>query len=113
MLGSMLGDITDQDELEHGKRREGIIFGAESFAWKALTGLGPLAAGLIIDAVGLSDKVAPEDVQEGVVTSLGLAQGGIMVVFFALSIFFLSRHDLPRSRHEAIIAELESRKTAS
>ena len=113
MVGSMLGDITDQDELEHGSRREGLILGAESFAWKALTGLGPLAAGLVIDGVGLSEKARPEEVPADVVQALGLAQGGLMVVFFALSIFLIRRYDLDRARHAGILDALRERRDSS
>ena len=113
MIGSMLGDVTDQDELETGRRREGVIFGAESFAWKALTGLGPLMAGVVIDAVGLGEKVSPEDVPEGVATALGLAQGGTMFVFFLLAIFLVRRYDLDRDRHRRILTELDARRASS
>ena len=42
--------------------------------------------------------------------ALGLAQGGVMFVFFVLAIFFMSRYDLTRSRHDRILAELRERK---
>ena len=113
MVGSMLGDVTDEDELRSGRRREGVIFGAESFSWKALTGLGPLLAGIVIDVVGLSEKTSPEEVSAAAVTSLGLAQGGVMFVFFVLSIFFISRYDLSRRRHEEILQRLSERRAVS
>ena len=113
LTGSMLGDITDQDELEYGRRREGLIFGAESFTWKALTGLGPLGAGIVIDLVGLSEKVAPEDVQPELVASLGLAQGSFMLSLFIIAVFFISRYDLNRERHRQIVASLDERARVS
>jgi len=109
LTGSMLGDITDLDELEHGKRREGVIFGAESFTWKALTGVGPLVAGIVIDLVGLREGVAPENVPGSVATALGLAQGGVMSIFFGMAVLFISRYDLNRARHDRILASLEER----
>lgn len=109
MVGSMLGDVTDEDELANGRRREGVIFGAESFSWKALTGLGPLLAGIVIDVVGLSDKTSPEEVSDAAVTQLGLSQGGVMFVFFVLAIFFISRYDLSRERHREVIERLRSK----
>ena len=41
-------------------------------------------SGIVIDAVGLSEKTAPEDVATSTVNALGLAQGGVMFVFFVL-----------------------------
>jgi GPH family glycoside/pentoside/hexuronide:cation symporter len=110
MVGSMLGDISDEDELANGRRREGVIFGAESFSWKALTGLGPLLAGIVIDVVGLTGKTSPDEVSDGAVAALGLAQGGVMFVFFVFAIFFITRYDLSRERHAEVLAGLAARR---
>lgn len=109
VFGSMLGDVTDLDECEGGRRREGVIFGAESFSWKALTGLGSLVAGVVVDVVGLSESVSPEAIPETTVTALGLAQGGSMALLFALALVFTSRYDLDRIRHREVLAALATR----
>ena len=49
----MMADITDEDELVHGRRREGIFFGAVSLAAKASVGLGAQVAGAVGDLAGL------------------------------------------------------------
>lgn len=36
--GSMMADVTDEDALRHGRRREGIFFGASAFSAKASSG---------------------------------------------------------------------------
>ncbi len=112
LTGSMLGDITDLDELEQGRRREGVIFGAESFTWKALTGLGPFVAGVVVDLVGLSEEVAPDAASAEVGVGLGLAQGVVMTLFFGLAVFFISRYDLNRRRHSGILEGLAARRRA-
>lgn len=109
VTGSMLGDVTDLDELEGGRRREGVIFGAESFSWKALTGLGPLGAGIVVDLVGLSDGVPLDAIPESVVMGLGLAQGATMTLLFGLALFFISRYDLDRQRHAQVLAQLAAK----
>ena len=108
VVSAMLGDITDLDEHESGRRREGVVFGAESFTWKALTGLGPLVSGMVIDFVGLSEAVDPQAVPESVVTGLGLAQGGVMAVCFGAAVLFISRYDLSRGRHAKVLEDLEA-----
>ncbi len=112
LTGSMLGDITDLDEVEQGRRREGVIFGAESFTWKALTGLGPFVAGVVVDLVGLSGEVSPDAASTQVSTGLGLAQGGVMTLFFGLALFFISGYDLNRRRHLGILEALARRRAA-
>jgi GPH family glycoside/pentoside/hexuronide:cation symporter len=113
VASAMLGDITDLDEFESGRRREGVVFGAESFTWKALTGLGPLVSGLVIDLVGLGGSVDPADIPGSVVTGLGLAQGGVMALLFGLALIFISRYDLSRERHAQVLDALRTRTRSS
>ena len=87
-----------------------MIFGAESFAWKALTGLGPLVAGVVVDLVGLSEGVSPDAIPNAVVKGLGLAQGASMVALFGLALLFTSRYDLDRRRHGQVLEGLASRR---
>jgi Na+/melibiose symporter-like transporter len=107
--GSMLGDVTDLDELETGQRREGLILGAESFGWKAVSGLGPLLAGLVVDAVGIETGMTPETAPPEIGRKLGLALGTTMVTLLSLGWLALSRYDLTRERHAAIRARLDNR----
>jgi Na+/melibiose symporter-like transporter len=106
---SMLGDVTDVDELACGRRREGVIFAAETFGWKALRGFGALAAGLIVDIVGLAPGVPPETVDPSVSAKLGLAQGLSMALFIAAALWFIRGFGIDRARHERVRAELDAR----
>ena len=100
-----VGTISDRTRSRWGRRHPYLLFSALP---SALTGLGPLMAGIVIDVVGLTGKTSPDEVSEATVVTLGLAQGGVMFVFFVLAIFFISRYDLSRKRHEAILERLES-----
>ncbi len=106
MTGSMLGDITDLDELESGKRREGIIFGTESLAFKMFIGLGPVIAGYVIDFAGIVPNMQPSEIPEQTIIALGLGQGATSAVLFAISLMFIVRYDLTRDRHESILRRL-------
>ena len=53
MLGSMIADITDEHERRHGTRQEGIYYAAASFVAKAVSGLGPIVAGFVVDLAGI------------------------------------------------------------
>jgi hypothetical protein len=61
VVGSMMADITDEDEFEFGRQREGIFFGAPSFATKAASGLGIVIAGAACDFIGLHQGLDPAD----------------------------------------------------
>ena len=106
---SMLGDVTDVDELACGRRREGVIFAAETFGWKALRGLGALSAGLIIDVVGITPGATPESVDPTVSGKLGLAQGLSMALLIGAALFFIRGYGIDRARHTRVRAELDTR----
>jgi GPH family glycoside/pentoside/hexuronide:cation symporter len=110
MTGSMLGDVTDLDEFEMGQRREGVIFGAESLAYKLFVGLGPVIAGLVIDFAGITPEMQPDQVPERAAIALGLGLGGTMAVLFALSLLFLRKYDLTNARHRNILRALDERR---
>jgi Na+/melibiose symporter-like transporter len=109
VAGSMIADVTDLDELRCGRRREGVFFGAESFAWKALAGFGALFAGLVVDFVGLSPGMGAEDAGPEMARNLGLSLGVAMTVLMGLAIVSISRYDLDRARHARIRAGLDAR----
>ena len=113
VVGSMMADITDEDDLLHGRRREGIFFGALSFAGKAATGLGVVIAGGVYDAVGLYRGLDPAAAPAQVSTHLGLVSGGVILVLVTLSLGFFRNYDLSRERQAEIRRRLDGRAGAA
>lgn len=113
VVGSMMADITDEDEHRNGQRREGIFFGSLSFSGKAASGLGTVIAGLVYDGVGLRRGIDPAEVPAATSDHLGLVTGGIILVLVGLSFGFFRRYDLSRARHAEIRAGLAARATGS
>ncbi len=107
--GSMMADVTDEDELINNRRREGIFFGANSFSAKAAVGVGSLIAGLVVDGVGLEMGMTPEDVTPQMQNHLGLALGLSMSLLVGLGIGFFSRYPLNHSSYLRIRAGLDAR----
>ncbi|MBW2271757.1 MAG: MFS transporter [Deltaproteobacteria bacterium] len=110
-LGSMMADITDEDALITGRRREGIYFGALSFSAKTATGLGQLLGGVLVDTVGLTENVDVGGISPQIVTDLGLFYAVGTAVLASASIYFLARYRLDRERHAEIRSALEERDT--
>lgn len=107
--GSMMADVTDEDELRHARRREGLFFGAVAFTAKANVGLGSLVAGVLVDLVGLEPWMTMENVPDGVAVQLGIVTAlTLAILVFASGVAF-SRYDLSRARHAEIRAALDVR----
>lgn len=100
--GSMMADIADEDALAHGARREGILFGAVSFAAKAAVGLGAQIVGILLDLSGLETQADPADVPAEVVTRLGWILSISVVVVIGTAMMIYRRYDLSESRHAEI-----------
>ena len=110
---SMMADVSDEDELASGIRREGIFFGAHSFATKVANGIGAVFGGILYEFVGLTKGVAPVDAPANAGTQLGLASGLLIAVLVGAGTLYLRRYDLSRERHATIRAELDARAKAA
>ncbi|MEM7017626.1 MAG: MFS transporter [Pseudomonadota bacterium] len=109
LIGSMIADITDEHELIHGDRQEGIYYAAASFAGKAIGGIGPIFAGIIIDLSGITPGTAPSEVSEAALTRFGWAQGPSVILLTAVSILAISFYRIDRKKHDATLAAIEER----
>ena len=58
-LNAMFADIVDEHELDTGHRREGIIFAARSFLIKAISSVGVVVGGWVIDWIDFPGGRAP------------------------------------------------------
>jgi len=109
MGGSMMADITDADELESGRRREGIFFGAVALIAKASVALGSMIAGAVVDGVGLVPGTDPSEVARAVADRLGLVQGLTLLILVGASLIALMRYDLSREAYQRIRERLDAR----
>jgi Na+/melibiose symporter-like transporter len=106
---AMMADVTDEDELRTGQRREGIFFGATSFAGKAFFGVGSLIAGLVFDLVGLEKGMRVEEAPATIVHDLGLILGFSILLMVGFSLILFARYDLTRERCTEVRRQLERR----
>ncbi|MBV1877321.1 MAG: MFS transporter [Pseudomonadales bacterium] len=108
-FSSMVADITDQHELQHGKRQEGIYFGAVSFSHKSASGLGTFAAGIFLDVINWPSGSSIEstaDVPAETIFQLGLVYGPIVSAFAIISIWCTSHYQLTKAQHQDILDQL-------
>jgi len=113
LIGSMISDTIDQNELATGKRQEGIFSSAIAFSAKAATGVGTLLAGMSLDLISFprpepGATAAPVSADQ--VTALGLIVGPGLMGLWVLTLYFLSRYQLTREEHARVLAALASRE---
>ena len=107
---SMLGDITDENELLVGRRQEGLIYSARAFFAKAANSVGHFLGGIMLDLfVVFPLNAVPGEVSSDVIWRLGLFGGPIMCIAGVMALPFYARHRLTRARHAEILVELNAR----
>lgn len=116
-FSSMMGDITDEHQLETGRRQEGVFFGVVAFSGKAASGAGSLIAGIALDLIhwpaGLAGQGDAAVVPAETIRNLGIVYGPAVAVFAILAPLAYRGYGLNRERHQAILAELAARDRAT
>lgn len=108
LMMSMTADVIDLDELNYGKRREGV-FGAiywymVKFGFAIAGGL----SGVILSVVGFDGNA---DVQpEGAVTGLRLFFSGLPMLGTIIALYLMHDYDIDEARANEIRAEIQKRK---
>jgi glycoside/pentoside/hexuronide:cation symporter, GPH family len=111
-LNAMFADIVDEHELDTGHRREGIIFAARSFLIKAISSVGVVVGGWIIDWINFPRGARAGTVPEDVLWELGLYQAPVPSIFVFIAVILYSGYRLDRTRHAEIVAALNARRAA-
>lgn len=108
LMMSMTADVCDMDELESGKRREGI-FGA-IYWWMVKFGfaIAGLLTGMIMSFVGFNAGAAVQT--EGAVTGLRLFFSGIPIAGTLIALVVMWNYDLSEEKAREIKRKLDARK---
>ena len=110
IVASMIADVVDENELQTGRRQEGLFMATIAFTTKATSGLGGLFAGIALDAIAFPRGSVPGGVAPEKVEALGLAVGPGLMAFFLLTLVFLARYTITRERHREVLEALERRR---
>ena len=109
LMGSMIADVCDYDELETKQRREGV-FGA-IYWWMVKVGmaLAGLLTGIILNASGFDVALAAGQSVKTLFL-LRLFDVGIPIVTSAIAIFIIATYKITEQRAHEIRLELEKRR---
>jgi len=108
LMMSMTADVCDMDELESGKRREGV-FGA-IYWWMVKFGfaIAGLLTGVIMSAVAF--KAGASTQPEGAVNGLRLFFSGVPILGTLTALWVMWNYDLTEEKAKEIKQKLNDRK---
>lgn len=110
---SMIPDVIDLDELETGKRREGIFYGFMVLLQKFGLALGLFLVGIALDASGFIKSVAgevPPTQPESALWAIRLVVAPLPAIILTIGIVLAYFYPITRDYHAQIRLQLESRK---
>jgi len=110
LVGSMIADTIDQNELVTGQRQEGMFSAGFGLTAKATSGLGGFFAGVVLDVVQFPTGTTAGQVDPSTVFGLGFAVGPGIFLFWVVALAILWRYPLTRADHRRIVAELAQRR---
>ncbi|AQT69131.1 MFS transporter [Anaerohalosphaera lusitana] len=109
LMGSMIADVCDYDELKTKQRREGV-FGA-IYWWMVKVGmaLAGLLTGILLKVSGFDETLGNAQSQETLLM-LRVFDIGIPLATSLIAIFIIATYDITENRAHQIRLELESRR---
>jgi GPH family glycoside/pentoside/hexuronide:cation symporter len=105
-LNSMVWDTVEEVEIKTGRRMEGTLLAARSFAQKCMSGAGAFAAGMILTFAAWPENAVPGKVDPEILFTFGLTAVTASVILWAISLFTISFVTTTRESHEEKLNEL-------
>ena len=102
---SMLGDISDEVELESGIGQQGLMFASSSLIGKLNTGLGILMAGITLEFINFPQGTDVTPTAENIF-NLAMVQGPLVAILMIIPFGIFSLYKIDRYRHQQILAKL-------
>ncbi|MFP6809155.1 MAG: MFS transporter [Pseudomonadales bacterium] len=111
MVGSLIADLMDEQELETSKRQEGVFSAAISFSSKATSSIGIIIGGFLLDfVVVMPTQAALGSVDEDTLFRLAVTDGVVIPLLFFVPIYLTSRITMTRKRLAEVQVELKERR---
>jgi oligogalacturonide transporter len=119
---SMLTDVFDLDEIQTGKRREGVYSGITTFLRKAASGASIFILGIGLSAMGFDQneynllKTTSETFDPAVYAQSGIVSGikwlfvAVPAVLITITLIFALRNKINKKRYDSVVKGIESFK---
>jgi Na+/melibiose symporter-like transporter len=112
LIAAMIADVVEDSEVKTGRRSEGIFFAANSFAQKAVNGLGVVVAGQILAIIQFPTKAKPGQVPEETLFDLAYIYVPTLLFFYLFALAILSVYKINREDHSENLRKLAEEDSA-
>ncbi|MBT4492483.1 MAG: sugar transporter [Gammaproteobacteria bacterium] len=112
LIAAMIADVVEDSEVRTGRRSEGVFFAANSFAQKAVNGLGVVVAGQILAIIEFPTQAKPGDIPQDTLFELAYIYVPVLLFFYLFALVALSLYRISRGDHSANLHRLSDSDTA-
>lgn len=112
LMASMMADLVEQSELKTGRRSEGIFVAAVTFIRKMVTGLGVMAASVILTLAQIAPGADPSSVSAQSAYDLGFYYVPTILALWFAMMGAIAAYSLDRAGHEDNLRRLRERRAA-
>lgn len=99
LIAAMIADVVEDSEVKTGRRSEGIFFAANSFAQKAVNGLGVVVAGQILAYIQFPTQAKPGEIPENTLFDLAYIYIPVILFFYFAALGVLTLYKINRDDH--------------
>lgn len=107
---SMLADVVEDDAVTSGRHNAGIYFSAASFSAQCASGLGILAAGIVLETSRFPVGVDPSKVTEAMTDSLIIHYVPMVMGLWAVGCAIIAFYPITEAKHLANVERLRARE---
>ena len=103
---SLLADVVEHSEVRTGRHAAGLLFSANAFILKAISGIGVFGAGLILTFVSFPDGAKQGEVSADVLIRLGITEPTVVLLMSLIATLLIVAFPITRQVHEDNLRKL-------
>lgn len=107
LSSSMIADITEESQLQTGRRSEALLYYADQLLNKVVSGMATILPGLLLALVGFPQGATPATVDAAVMHRLALTYVLLAATLSSISIGMWRFYRIDRSAHERHLETIE------
>lgn len=111
IVTSMIADVVEDNEVKTGRRSEGLLFSADNFFKKLVSGVGVLMSGFILTMIAFPRQARPGAVDADILHNMALLYVPMSVGLFVTAMFTLSLYTIDKTTHEENLRKLRALAT--